>query len=152
MNALCGGEMMMDRRRSLNAAALSSFGRIGARDEASAPTAETKKMVLLPRQSLPRLQSFGLGVRRNGQMGSSHHHFMQWRVISSERRLLRRQWLSSPLLSYPPTKYFLTPESGRKYLATFPFPPSPFDRRRRSPRIPFCSEFCDHRVQSGRGR
>ena len=48
-------------------------------------------------------------------MGKQHHHFMQWRVISSERS-------GGGGGNGSPTKYFLTPESGRKYLATFPFP------------------------------
>ena len=82
-------------------------------------------------------------------MGEQHHHFMQWRVISSERR-----FRPSGDGNGSPTKYFLTPESGRKYLATFPlFLPLFFDRRRRrSPRIPFCSEFCDQAGSSLGGR
>lgn len=85
-------------------------------------------------------------------MGEQHHHFMQWRVISSERRFRP----SGGGGNGSPTKYFLTPESGRKYLATFPlFLPLFFDRRRRrrrSPRIPFCSEFCDQAGSSLGGR
>ena len=126
-------------RRSLNAAALSSFRRIAAEithwrhRRLNSPSAKLSTPVSPPDWSR----------RGPSKWSSKHHHFMQWRVISSERSLWRV--VGSPLLSYQIFSHSGVWTKIFGHLSYISSPPSFDRRRRRSPRIPFCSEFCDRR-------
>ena len=104
MNALRGDDHRERERerRSLNAAELSSFRRIAAEithwrhRRLNSPSAKLSTPVCLPLQWSRRVPS---------KRASKHHHFMQWRVISSERSLWRIG--GSPLLSLLPNIFSL---------------------------------------------
>ena len=139
MNALRGDDRERGREALFKRGGALEFQEDRGRDNSLAPLTElAKRQTLHSRRPVSPPRWCRRGPSK--WASSKHHHFMQWRVISSERSQCPD---SSPLLSY---QIFSHSGVWTKIFGHLSYISSPsFDRRRRSPRIPFCSEFCDRR-------